>query len=325
MSLERTTDDHVHPKPCLATISTYTLTIHGLGSSDENPAEIMLSRSQTFPASRLFRKYVAVSRGDDWAPLSLPNNGAHPEIELTNSISEGRVGLSYSSVKPKYGRSLAREAWFYEQFARESGYEGVFTPRCFGFFTVPLKDCLDSSGQPVSHIKPWENITIKPPEEYYHDRNGEPVQVEDAEWRVPDDGPAVQHLFDDVEGWKSGSPWDTWRSSPSDPLLCHFSSPNRLVGDEDDGLNEEDLNDIRDLVRDMSLTGIIHRDLRICNILRATHDVICPRHGRAHRWRLCDFDMAVKVCVSPEIAFDAAFATRSQVRKIGLVPFWGWA
>lgn len=115
-------------------------------------------------------------RIESWAPLSLPKDGAHLELELTGSISEGRIGLAYSaqvlrntpdldlpdlcikSVKPKYGRTLAREAWFYEQLAREPGCEGVVTPRCFGFFTVPLKDCSDVKGQPVSRIMPWENI-----------------------------------------------------------------------------------------------------------------------------------------------------------------------
>lgn len=98
-------------------------------------------------------------RIESWAPLSLPKDGAHLELELTGSISDLDLpDLCIKLVKPKYGRTLAREAWFYEQLAREPGCEGVVTPRCFGFFTVPLKDCSDVKGQPVSRIMPWENI-----------------------------------------------------------------------------------------------------------------------------------------------------------------------
>ncbi|KAK0452650.1 hypothetical protein EV421DRAFT_1770324 [Armillaria borealis] len=340
-----------HSQRCSTDISTYTsLTIHGLGSSDENPAEITLSRSQSFPAPRLVRKYVPVPRIESWAPLSLPKNGAHLELELTSSISEGRVGLAYSArvisntadsdlpdlciklVKPKYGRTLAREAWFYEQLAREPGYEGAVTPRCFGFFTVPLKDCLDVKGQPVSHIRPWENITIDPPEPDSDDTD-ESAQEEDRDWWLPDDPSGLDAFFKDDDGWKSGSPWNKWRSSPSEPLICvlvleklgkFYSSPEERHGDEEDGHEEEELNDIRDVVRDVSSTGILHRDLRYCNVVRASNDVICPRHGRAHRWRLIDFDIAAKVCIAPETPADSRYAKNSQVRVIGTPFFWGW-
>ncbi len=209
------------------------MTIHRLGSSDENPAEITLYRSQSFPAPRLIQSYVPLPRIESWAPLSIPKDGAHLELELTGSISEGRVGLAYSSrvirntadpylpdlciklVKPKYGRTLAREAWFYEQLSLEPGYEGAITPRCFGFFTVPLKDCLDIKGQPVSRVEPWENITINPPEP-----DSDEEDEEDIDWWLPDDAPGLEDFFKDDDGWKSGSSWDKWRPSASDPLIC---------------------------------------------------------------------------------------------------------
>ncbi|KAF9474180.1 hypothetical protein BDN70DRAFT_335001 [Pholiota conissans] len=138
-------------------------------------------------------------------------------------ISEGRVGLVYSAeaevirdtadsnlpdlcvklVKPKYGRSLAQETWFYEQLARNPGYEGVATPRCFGFFTVPLNDCRDLKGQPVTHIKPWEDYLA---EQDFDDAGGLFQEVEDTDWWLPDDPPGSEHCFTDDDGWKSGSP-----------------------------------------------------------------------------------------------------------------------
>ncbi|KAF9483356.1 hypothetical protein BDN70DRAFT_960537, partial [Pholiota conissans] len=286
---------------------TYTsLTIHGLGSSDEGPAEITLSRSQSFPPPRFFQDYAPVRRNEKWAPLPLPKNGAHLELELTRSIARGRVGLTYSArvvqntasmdlpdlcvkfVMPCYSRTLAREAWFYEQLARKPGYEGVVTPRCFGFFTVPLKDCLDVKGQLVSHIKPWEV-------ESNSDDTDETEEEEDLDWWLPDDPPSLQRYFEDNDGWKSGSPWNKWKPSPpSESLICvlvleelgeSYLRPNEREGDGKYANEEEELNDIRDVVRDVSSTGIVHRDIRCCNVLRATRNVrkfsfrSCERQG----------------------------------------------
>ncbi|KAK0203417.1 hypothetical protein DFS33DRAFT_798192 [Desarmillaria ectypa] len=334
-----------------ADISTFSsLTIHGLGFSDENPAEIALSRSQSFPAPRFVRSYVPLPRIESWAPLSPPNNGGHLEIELADKISEGRVGLVYSArvihdtthsnlpdlcvkvAKVEYGRTLAREAWFYEQLAVETGREGVISPRCFGFFTVPLKDCFDVKGQPVSRVEPWENIELFTPKTNYDDSDesddeentDEQDDSEDTNWWLSDDPPYLEKYFKDDDGWKSGSPWNEWRSSPSDPLICvlvmeklgeAYSSPQEQ--------EEEELDDIRDVVHDLGSTGIMHKDLRYNNIVRASTDVICPHHQRSHRWRLVDFDMATKTFVTPAVPADAEYAML-QVRLIGKAYFWGW-
>ncbi|PBK90188.1 hypothetical protein ARMGADRAFT_1112424 [Armillaria gallica] len=318
-----------------------SLTLRGLGSSDRNSAEITLSLSQSFPAPRLVRRYLPLPRIESWAPLLLPKNGAHLELELTGGISEGRIGLAYSArvirntadaylpdlciklVKPKYGRTLAREAWFYEQLSLEPGYEGVITPRCFGFFTAPLKDCLDIKGQPVSHIKPWENITIDPLKPASDDAD-ESDDEEDKDWWLPDDPSGFDAFFKDDDGWKT---------SPSEPLICvlvleklgkFYSSPRERYGYEEDEHEEVELNHIRDVVHDVSSTGILHRDLRYCNVVRASNDGICPRHGRAHRWRLIGFDIAAKVCIAPVTPADSKYAKNSQVRVIGTPFFWGW-
>lgn len=85
------------------------------------------------------------------------------------------------------------------------------------------------------------------------------------------------------------------------------------------------ISDVRDIVRDLSAIGIMQSDLRYCNVLQASNAVICPRHGRAHRWRPVDFDMAAKAFISPLTSVDSGYAQRSQVRVIGTPSFWGWS
>ncbi|KAK0474189.1 hypothetical protein IW261DRAFT_1552814 [Armillaria novae-zelandiae] len=280
-------------------------------SSDESPAEITLSRSQSFPAPHLVRKYVPVPRIENWAPLALPKDGAHLELELTGSISEGRTGLAYCARVIHNTADSDLPGLCIKLLAREPGCEGVVTPRCFGFFTVPLKDCLDVKGKSVSHIKPWENITINPP-------NPDSDDTDTSTWEEDRD---------------YGSPWNKWRASPSEPLICVlvleklgkiYTSPREYFGFKKDEREEVELNDIQDLVRDVSSTGILHRDLRHCNIVQATNDVVCPRHERAHLWRLIDFDIAAKVCMGPDTPADSSYATSSQVRVVGTPLFWGW-
>ncbi|PBK68722.1 hypothetical protein ARMSODRAFT_189138 [Armillaria solidipes] len=331
-------------------ISTFSsLSVNGLGHSGDNATKITLPRSQSFPAPRFVRSYVPLPRIESWAPLSLSNNGGHLEIELTDKISEGRVGLVYSArvihdttrsdlpdlcvklAKAEYSRTLAREAWFYEQLALD-GCEGVISPRCFGFFTVPFKDCLDIKGQPISRVEPWENIELYTPkpdpddsdESDVEENTDEPYNSEGTDWWLPDDRPYLDKYFKDDDGWKSGSPWNEWRASSSDPLISvlvleklgkAYSSPK--------GQEEEELNDIRDVVHDLGSTGIMHKDLRYNNIVRASTDAICPHHQRPHRWRLVDFDMAAKTFVTPAAPADAKYAML-QVGLIGQAYFWGW-
>ncbi len=134
--------------------------------------------------------------------------------------------LCVKVAKPEYGRTLAREAWFYEQLAVESGCEGVIIPRCFGFFTIPLKDCFDiqrTSG--FTRLSLGENITLHPPEpdsdeSDVEENTDETDNSEGTDWWLPDDRPYLDKYYKDDDGWTSGSPWNKWRASPSDPLIC---------------------------------------------------------------------------------------------------------
>ncbi len=71
----------------------------------------------------------------------------------------------------------------------------------------------------MSHIRPWENITIDPSKPASDDTD-ESDEEEDRDWWLPDDPSGLDAFFKDDDGWKSGSPWNKWRASPSEPLIC---------------------------------------------------------------------------------------------------------
>ncbi|KAE9397209.1 hypothetical protein BT96DRAFT_77803 [Gymnopus androsaceus JB14] len=146
-----------------------SITLHGLNSS-KGPSLIHLIRNQSFPAKRYASDLKGTGpEGDShqWDALSPLVGRLHADLEITEQLSEGRIGMVFAArlvslrrsvhdetvlahslplpsqfcvklAKPEYIRSLAREAWFYEQLSKEEGYAGAITPVCFGFFTCSL-------------------------------------------------------------------------------------------------------------------------------------------------------------------------------------------
>lgn len=126
----------------------------------------------------------------------MPAGKIHADFELLERLGEGRISIVYAArlvclrqspggeplpysslpgplpdqfclklAKAEFIRSLARDAWFYEQLAREDGYQGVITPLCFGFFSAPLPSTL--------RIQAWSEIECLPEkhdEELVYDR-----------------------------------------------------------------------------------------------------------------------------------------------------------
>lgn len=120
-----------------------------------------------------------------WEARAMPAGKIHADFELLERLGEGRISIVYAArlvclrqspggeplpysslpgllpeqfclklAKAESIRSLARDAWFYEQLAREDGYQGVITPYCFGFFSAPLPNTL--------RIQAWSEIECIP-------------------------------------------------------------------------------------------------------------------------------------------------------------------
>ncbi|RDB15498.1 hypothetical protein Hypma_004220 [Hypsizygus marmoreus] len=324
-----------------------SITLLELASSSSSPADITLYRTESFPGCRYSDTVKDIPPISNWVAEPPPKNTFDIRLRLGEQISEGRIGLVYSVdvleivkpatdlfppppdlprelcvkiVKKPYGRSLAREAWFYEQLARVEGCAGVSTPRCFGFFATSLNGCLDYAGNPVTDVKPWLESKIRP-----RDCNSS-GDVDDV---LRDD--RVQKHFRDEGGTRDKSAWNKWKPSATDPLICilllekigapYINAPHFTNSEI------EHLQDIRDIVYDIGYAGVCHGDLRYANVLRApTNDTspLCPRHQRRHNWRLVDFDRAYRLHFTDAVPLDVQKATYFQADGVGEPYFWGW-
>jgi hypothetical protein len=219
---------------------------------------ISLLRSETFPACLYSSKPLEpldLPPVSTWRPIPVVQNGLHLEIRLGEPISEGRTALTYTAdvvsvsrdasgepisfdipkiicvkiAKEKHCRTLAREAWFYEQLARVDHCLGYVAPRCFGFFTARVNECANATGRSLTRIGPWEKArrTVSEVRLDYGSKEG-------AEDKVPSDISLNDDLFGcpsiypnrtlgkryrDVHGLRDYSLWNKWRPSPSDPTI----------------------------------------------------------------------------------------------------------
>ncbi|KAJ4000115.1 hypothetical protein F5050DRAFT_707725 [Lentinula boryana] len=308
-----------------------SITLLRLTSSDNKECSITLSRGQSFPAKR----FSADEEGrapvgeQQWDAISPPADGLHADLQITDQLGEGRMGQVFAArlvslkksihgetlpaayiplpsqfciklAKPEYIRSLAREAWFYEQLSKEDGNPGAVTPVCFGFFTRQLPNNV--------HLRSWSSVKIKPEKPSDVPEGEEP----NYDLLVDDEEGEYRH-FDDERRSHLDSPWHLkqWKArtdrSPFVGILITERlgaqmpteySPPRGMGLRR-RLPEEVRTELLMLLDDLNAVGIVHGDIKFDNILSRASESwlsseVCPRHKQVHTWRLVDFDRSFK-------------------------------
>ncbi|EEB89893.1 hypothetical protein MPER_11964 [Moniliophthora perniciosa FA553] len=320
-----------------------SLTIHDCGLERQNLVPICLDTAPSFPASPRALKKEEYSVPDSWAAKDITLAEGHLELALLERISEGRMGVTYSArvvsatrshvdvsaslpqvlclkfARMQHCRSLAREAWFYEQLTE---CQGISVARCFGFFTSTL----NKQEVAVESILPWNK---------FQDESDETEEeTEELTWSspskdwLPDDFPHT-YEFHDVRGLKRDSTWNSWNPSDDNPTIAVLileKLGERCVEHWEmwqkpkDGLKE----DITAIVEDIGAHGVIHTDVTAFNILHFTGDAVtCPRHNVVHNWRIIDFDRSRKIDMAQACDFTKR-ALESDIKHIGkLGLFWG--
>ncbi|KAK7677865.1 hypothetical protein QCA50_019177 [Cerrena zonata] len=189
----------------------------------------------------------------------------------------------------------------YEHLQAQDGYQGVVVPRCYGFFTIPLRDCSNKLGEPLhraSHVQPWYEAAIKlHSKDDRKPRGGDHLPSRD---HLEDNTFDIEIAVDDCLGSKEKSSWNTWSHDPEAPLVA-FLLMERLGEPVRQIYSEAAQADLDSVMQDMVETGILQLDLRWNNILSTLSDDddnssnVCPRHNVKHVWRLIDFDRALRL------------------------------
>ncbi|KAG5641257.1 hypothetical protein DXG03_005651 [Asterophora parasitica] len=291
------------------------ITIHNCVSQNGVSVPVVVNASPSFPARRYTDNYDdrPPPTVETWAARPVPVDGSSLEVSLTGLIGEGRIGMTYSALvnsardasghdvvdsmpkeiclkfaKPPYVRSLARDAWFYEQLHE---WQGISTTKCFGFFAAPVAH----NGTLAESVVPWKEAKKVPRKNRY----GSQFELKD---NLPDEAPDPQGCYSDEHGFHRDSPWRTWEHSAESPLLAvlaveklgsHYFMPDKEPPHRIEGLR----NALRAMVDDIAQEGVYHNDITAFNILAVPESsrTLCPRHNLRHKWRLVDFDRADKI------------------------------
>lgn len=295
-----------------------SLKIHDIVLGAKKPVAGHFRRAVSYPAPRYSEEFGHPVSLDDWAPFPVgQEDGAHLELLMGDKLGEGASASVYAATlrspttldlpahlclkvaKRKHCQVLAREAWFYEQHYRSGACEGIITPRYFGFFILD-HNLLKGPGRRKPRFKPWD-------EAEHHGNKPWLPKTGDSEF------------YRDEIGHLKHNPWNKWHQEPKDLLIvvmlveqlgppCN-SHPNRAAR-----------RDIRDVLTDLGLTGVAHHDVRYTNVLSTlpgSSSLVCPRHQRAHAWRIIDFEHCDKVISTDEVPEDKEDCLSSRNFTVG--------
>ena len=249
-----------------------SVTLHDCILDSSVPVPVTLNVSPSFPGCRvrvLPRELPPTTKA--WVAQPVQQDGSHLDLTLTEPVGEGRRGMTYIALvnsakdasgadllasglvpselvlkiaKPQFCRSMAREAWFYEQMRT---LQGVAIARCFGFLTATLKGARtglstasedDDSGSLAMTAVPWDAAKSIEPE----------LRFKKDHWPSDDSliDDSTSPLYTDEHGFKKDSPWNNWQHSEDLPLLSilvleKLGESYYLPQDEPQGEEREDL------------------------------------------------------------------------------------
>ncbi|KIY44216.1 hypothetical protein FISHEDRAFT_78127 [Fistulina hepatica ATCC 64428] len=283
----------------------------------------------SFPSRRITHRREEPADTSMWPAASLPDTERVLELELGKSLGHGRIGLVYIAhvvgirarpdgelvyppsgfptelcikfANPLHCRSMAREAWFYEQLPEEKFLQRVI-------FWRKIKEWeLDNAVEGCGRVEFYEGDFL------------------------PDDGEEDRSVVGDDAHSRDTSMWNLWRPSAETPLLSILTTERHGTSfPEDVWKNDEKAKeDVKQILTDLALAWVYHSDVKYNNVLKArfvgTHvsTAECPRHKRVHNWRIIDFDRSMRWASDVRPGYRA-------FRKLDIQPFleeaafWNW-
>ncbi|KIM36118.1 hypothetical protein M413DRAFT_449432 [Hebeloma cylindrosporum] len=301
-----------------AGLRTFThLRIGNIGRFNKEPFAGDFCRTYTFPAARtsvLFMEGTPPAPLETWEPMDVSELSPNCRLRLTlvKRIGEGGTSTVYSAVvrsptnfdlpetvcvkvaKWSRNRSLAREAWYYEQLSREENCEGIATPRCFGFFEMSSVDPPEAVDRTII---PWKCL-----------------EYGDEEDILREDFVNLGNFLLDEHGLTQNSSWYGF-TQDEPPTVCVLVLEELGAPYPAPLMDDEALRDIREILEDLAHIGIVHRDARYNNVLRSLvtdSKSLCSRHQRIHNWRLIDFDRSMRLFITESNPKDLSYSLHLQ-------------
>ncbi|EAU87250.2 protein kinase subdomain-containing protein PKL/ccin3 [Coprinopsis cinerea okayama7 len=259
-----------------------------------------LRASPSFPGAVWFQQDRAQPAPATWGPKDPSNFDGTLELCLVERISEGRIGVTYTAgvlsavslngrdvrsslpsttlclkfAKPEFSRSLAREAWFYEQLSSLQvcirALDGVDREVLFeDTDTIP-----DNMDQYPSADWLTDDVPENDDQEIYENR---PSKLDSpwSEWNQDHDAkPTISVLVLEL----LGEPCTGWKTKADKFAFV----AGRLS--------------IKEVMDDLAELGVMHDNLTPWNTLafkpspHGEEARLCPRHKVVHPWRIIDFD-----------------------------------
>ncbi|KAG2006750.1 protein kinase subdomain-containing protein PKL/ccin3 [Coprinopsis cinerea AmutBmut pab1-1] len=289
-----------------------TLLIHNCATIGGRSTTITLKVSPSFPGAIWFRERRGEPAPETWDSKDVSKANGTLELSLLGRIAEGRIGVTYIAkvvsathaplvpqarlpdtvclkfAKPKFSRSLAREAWVYEQL---DSLQGISIPNFYGFFSSSM---VEQPAFPNLEFTPWTDRKHQieeidsPPSDI--DEFPSPDWLADDVPPYPGDAPS----YEDPSGYQKTSPWCRWVRPQENPTISVIVLEH--LGETCTGNRRNDvLAAVREVLEDIAEHGLIHSNVAAWNVLslrdRADSQArYCQRHDTVHPWRIIDFD-----------------------------------
>ena len=195
---------------------------------------LTLSRSESFPARRFSLKRFTYVAREDRGAAPVPQDCGHLVLELGEVLGAGRTGVVYAVnvieaqsdvgrlnagqelcvkiARPNRCRTLAREAWVYEQLEK-THCAGSVALWCFGFFSAELSSDELEDGASSDAFPLWKSIDF--------DRLPCGTDLGDSQSDDPlnDEVHADPEVATSPAGSRERSPWVDWKPDAEKSLL----------------------------------------------------------------------------------------------------------
>ncbi|EAU90700.2 protein kinase subdomain-containing protein PKL/ccin3 [Coprinopsis cinerea okayama7 len=213
-----------------------TLLINNCATVGGKSTTISLEVSPSHPSAIWYRKHRGEPAPVNWNSKKVAEGEGELELTLLERISEGRIGVTYVAkvdsamrgdvdlramlpekvclkfAKPEFCRSLAREAWFYEQL---ESCQGASIPIFYGFFSSSMAE------------QPWSpNLTFTPwtTRKHQFDTDSLPREIDQYPSLdlLPDDmlpDWRRKSPIEDPSGYQQNSSWYRWSPSEDNPTI----------------------------------------------------------------------------------------------------------